>query len=141
MFPCCVDLWYLFYHILSSYTEWRRKWHPTAVLLPGKSYGQRSLVGYSSWGHKELDTTEWLHFHFRFSNEGLGKVYKRTAFESIFIYGKWSAKMPLEKVFSSCKSKSLSCDKKNSLFNKNLLLWNYLIKLLISGYIRGEGSI
>ena len=43
---------------------WRRKWHPTPVLLPGKSHGQRSLVGYSPWGPKELDTTERLHFHF-----------------------------------------------------------------------------
>ena len=32
------------------------------VLLPGKSHGQRSLVGYSLWGHKESDTTEQLHF-------------------------------------------------------------------------------
>ena len=32
--------------------------------LPGKSHGQRSLVGYSPWGHKESDTTERLHFHF-----------------------------------------------------------------------------
>ena len=37
---------------------WRRKWQPTPVFLPGKSHGQRSLVGYSPWGHKELDTTE-----------------------------------------------------------------------------------
>ena len=37
------------------------------VLLPGKSHGQRSLVGYSSWGRKELDTTELLHFHFSLS--------------------------------------------------------------------------
>ena len=44
---------------------WRRKWHPTPVLLPGKSHGQRSLVGYSPWGRKELDTTEQLHFHFQ----------------------------------------------------------------------------
>ena len=36
---------------------WRRKWQPTAVFLPGKSYGQRSLVGYIPWRHKELDTT------------------------------------------------------------------------------------
>ena len=43
---------------------WRRKWHPTPVLLPGKSHGQRSLVGYSPWGRKESDTTERLHFHF-----------------------------------------------------------------------------
>ena len=36
---------------------WRRKWQPTPVFLPGKSHGQRSLVGYSPWGHKESDTT------------------------------------------------------------------------------------
>ena len=39
-----------------------RKWQSTPVLLPGKSHGQRSLVGYSPWGRKELDTTERLHF-------------------------------------------------------------------------------
>ena len=43
---------------------WRRKWQFTPVLLPGKSHGQRSLVGYSPWGRKELDTTERLGFHF-----------------------------------------------------------------------------
>ena len=42
---------------------WRRKWQSTPVLLPGKSHGQRSLVGYSPWGHKESDTTERLHVH------------------------------------------------------------------------------
>ena len=42
---------------------WRRKWQPTPVLLPGKFQGWRSLVGYSPWGHKELDMTEQLHFH------------------------------------------------------------------------------
>ena len=44
--------------------QWRRQWHPTPVLLPGKSHGWRSLVGYSPRGHEELDTTERLHFHF-----------------------------------------------------------------------------
>ena len=43
---------------------WRRKWQYTPVLLPGKSHAQRSLVGYSPWGCKELDMTERLHFHF-----------------------------------------------------------------------------
>ena len=43
---------------------WRRKWQPTPVLLPGKSHGWTSLVGYSPWGCKESDTTERLHFHF-----------------------------------------------------------------------------
>ena len=37
---------------------WRRAWQPTPVVLPGESHGQRSLVGYSLWGHKESDTTE-----------------------------------------------------------------------------------
>ena len=37
---------------------WRRKWQFTPVLLPRKFHGQRSLVGYSPWGHKESDTTE-----------------------------------------------------------------------------------
>ena len=36
---------------------WRREWQPTPVFLPGKSHGQRSLMGYSPWGHKELDMT------------------------------------------------------------------------------------
>ena len=40
---------------------WRRKWQSTPVLLPGKSHGQRSLVGYSPWGRKELDTTGRLY--------------------------------------------------------------------------------
>ena len=35
---------------------WRRKWQPTPVSLPGKSHGQRNLMGYSPWCHKELDT-------------------------------------------------------------------------------------
>ena len=37
-------------------------WHgnPLRVFLPGESHGQRSLVGYSPWGHKESDRTEQL---------------------------------------------------------------------------------
>ena len=41
----------------------RRQWHPTPVLLPGKSHGQRSLVGCGPRGREESDTTERLHFH------------------------------------------------------------------------------
>ena len=33
---------------------WKRTWHPTPVLLPGKSHRQRSLEGYSPWGHKRV---------------------------------------------------------------------------------------
>ena len=42
---------------------WRRAWQPTPVFSPGKSHGQRSLVGYSPWGRKESDTTEQLSTH------------------------------------------------------------------------------
>ena len=33
-------------------------WQPSLVFLPGKSHGQRTLVGYNPWGHKELDMTK-----------------------------------------------------------------------------------
>ena len=39
---------------------WTRKWLHTAVFLPGKPHGQRSLEGYSPWSHKELDMSERL---------------------------------------------------------------------------------
>ena len=42
----------------------RRQWHPTPVLLPGKSHGRKSLVGCSPWGREESDMIERLHFHF-----------------------------------------------------------------------------
>ena len=53
---------------------WRRKWQPTPVFLPGKSHGQRSLVGYSPWGCSELDnnlatkqqqSAKWLEIEFQ----------------------------------------------------------------------------
>ena len=50
----------------------RRQWHPTPVLLPGKSHGQRSLVACSPWGCEESDTTEQLQFHFSLSCIGEG---------------------------------------------------------------------
>ena len=44
---------------------WRRKWEPTPVFLTGKSHEERSLAGYRPWGHKQLDTVEWLNTHSR----------------------------------------------------------------------------
>ena len=58
--------------VLNSSVIWRRQWHPTPVLLPGKSHGWRSLVGCSPWGRWESGTTEWLHFHFSLSCIGEG---------------------------------------------------------------------
>ena len=43
---------------------WRRTWKPTPIFLLGKFHGQKRLVSYSPWDHKESDTTEWLiHTH------------------------------------------------------------------------------
>ena len=39
-------------------SPWRRKWQPTPIFFPGKSHGQRTLIGYSLWGCKESDMTE-----------------------------------------------------------------------------------
>ena len=63
----------LLFNMLSRFVIRRRQWHPTPVLLPGKSHRRRSLVGCSSWGLEELDTTERLHFHFSLSCIGEGK--------------------------------------------------------------------
>jgi len=49
---------------LSISTSWRRKWQPTPVFLPGESYGQRSLVGFSPWDSKESDTTKAISMQF-----------------------------------------------------------------------------
>ena len=49
----------------SERSPWRRKWQPTALFLPGKSHGQRSLVGCSTWGCKGVRhdwTTKYLEF-------------------------------------------------------------------------------
>ena len=69
---CHVHLFFLFLFVVHCTPFWRRWWHPTPVLLPGKSHGWRSLVGCSLWGHEESDTTERLHFHFSLSCIGRG---------------------------------------------------------------------
>ena len=51
-------MWETWVQSLGWEDPWRRKWQSTPVFFPGESHGQRSLVGYSPWGHKELDTTE-----------------------------------------------------------------------------------
>ena len=69
----------------------RRRWHPTPVLLPGKSHGRRSLVGCSPWGHEESDTTEWLPFHFSLSciGEGNGNPLQCSCLENPRDRGAW----------------------------------------------------
>ena len=73
--------------------SWRRQWHPTPVLLPGKSHGRRILVGCSPWGRTESDTTERLHFHFSLSciGEGNGNPLQCSCLENPRDWEAWWA--------------------------------------------------
>ena len=70
---------------------WRRQWHPTPVLLPGKSHGWRSLVGCSPWGCEGSGMTERLHFHFSLSciGEGNGNPLQCSCLENPRVGGAW----------------------------------------------------
>ena len=71
----------------------RRRWHPTPVLLPGKSHEQRSLLGWNPWDLEELDMTERLHFHFSLSciGEGNGNPLQSSCLEKPRDGGAWWA--------------------------------------------------
>ena len=81
------------YFSVASIIYWRRWWHSTPVLLPGKPHGQRSLVGCSPWGCEELDPTEQLHFHFSLSclGEGNGNPLQCSCLENPRDEGAWWA--------------------------------------------------
>ena len=70
-----------------------RQWQPTPVLLPGKSHGQRSLVGCGPWCCYESGTTEWLHFHLSLSciGEGNGNPIQCPCLENPRDGGAWWA--------------------------------------------------
>jgi len=76
-----------------SMVSWRRQWHPTPVLLPGKSHGWRSLVGCSPWGHWGLDMAERFHFYFSLSciGEGNGNPLQCPCLENPRDGGAWWA--------------------------------------------------
>ena len=87
-------LFFPFFYNTSLYLiNWRRQWHPTPVLLPGKSHGRRSLVGCSPWGRWETGTTERLHFHFSLSciGEGNGNPLQCSCLENPRDGGAWWA--------------------------------------------------
>ena len=71
----------------------RRQWHPTPVLLPGKSHGRRSLEGCGPWGRGGSDTTKWLHVHFSLSciGEGIGNPLQCSCLENPRDGGAWWA--------------------------------------------------
>ena len=101
-------------YIRDCISSWRRQWHPTPVLLPGKSHGWRSLVGCSPWGRKQLDTTERLHFHFSLSciGEGNGNPLQCSCLENprdggawwVVIYGVAQSRTRLKRLSSSSSS-------------------------------------
>ena len=49
--PAKQEMWVPF---LGAEIPWRREWQPTPIFLPGKSHGQRSLVGYSPWSRERV---------------------------------------------------------------------------------------
>ena len=80
--------------LVSDYqSRQRRQRQATPILLPRKSHGRRSLVGYSPWGRKESHTTERLHFHFSLSRitEGNGNPLQYTCLENPRDGGAWWA--------------------------------------------------
>ena len=74
-----------------TFMQWRRKWQPTPVFLPGESQGRGSLVGCCLWGHTEWDMTERLHFHFSLSciGEGNGNPLQCSCLENPSHGGAW----------------------------------------------------
>ena len=77
----------------AAFVRQRRQWHPTPVLLPGKSHGWRSLVGCSPWGRWGSVTTEGLYFHLSLSciGEGNGKPLQCSCLENPRDGGAWGA--------------------------------------------------
>ena len=102
--------------IPAQFDPWSEEipWHPTPVLLPGKSNGQRSLVGCRPWGRKESDTTERLHFHFSLSciGEGNGNPLQCSCLENprdgrawwAAVYGVAESQTRLKRLSSSSSS-------------------------------------
>ena len=89
----CPSIGRLFLFKVPKPMHQRRQWHPTPVLLPGKSHGRRSLVGCSPWGLEESDMTERLHFHFSLSciGEGNGNPLQCSYLENPRDGGAWWA--------------------------------------------------
>ena len=115
--------------VLSSFNDQRRRWHPTPVLLPGKSHGWRSLVGCSPWGHEESDTTERLHSHFSLSciGEGNGNPLQCSCLENprdggaswAAIYGVSQSRTRLKRLSSSSSSSAILCKLKTGTAQSN----------------------
>ena len=121
---------------------WRRQWHPTPVLLPGKSHGWRSLEGCSPWGHWGSDTTERLPFHFSLSciGEGNGNPLQCSCLENPRDVGAWWAAI-YGVAQSQTRLKWLSSSNSNLVYRASQM--SLMVKNLPAnaGDIRDVGSI
>ena len=90
--------------------------------MPGKSHGQRSLVGCSPWGRKELDMTERLHFHFSHSctGEGNGNPLQCSCLENPRDSGAWWAAV-CGVAPSWTRLKRLNSSSSRRIFNRNIM--------------------
>ena len=109
----------------------RRRWHPTPVLLPGKSHGWRSLLGCSPWGRQESNTTERLDFHFSLSciGEGKGNPLQWSCLENPRDGGAWWAAI-YGVAQSQTRLKQLSSSSNNIHKNTDLKNWTGWISIL-----------
>ena len=77
-----------------------KEWLPTPTFLPGESHGQRSLEGYSPWGCKESDTTEWpTLLHFMAKNVWIWIL----KYLKIYLFWKDQKKIILSTLYDNCK--------------------------------------
>ena len=129
--------------MVSRGIPWRRQWHPTPVLLPGKSHGWRSLVGCRPWGREESDTTDRLHFHFSLSciGEGNGNPLQCSCLENprdrgawwAAVYGVAQSRTRLKRLSSSSSSRgipvsrSLQRLRRKSQTDKKFVFWERLL--------------
>ena len=99
----------------------RRQWHPTPVLLLGKSHGQRSLVGCSPWCREESDMTERLYFHFSLSciGEGNGNPLQWSSLENPRDSGAYGVAQSRTQLTQLSSSSSDLCVLKNPLLDSN----------------------
>ena len=106
----------------------RRHWRPTPVLLPGKSHGQRSLVGCGPWGREESDTIERLPFRFSLSCVGEGNInlLQCSCLENPRDGGAWWAAV-YGVTQSRTRLKWLSSSSSRSLWHHNFNPWTFKI--------------
>ena len=126
------------FHIFSPQ---RRQWHPTPVLLPGKSHGRRSLVGCSPWGRWELDMAERLYFHFSLSciGEGNGSALQCSCLENprdggawwAAIYGVAQSQKRLKRLSGSRENNEQLQDVKNYTIRIHMSYIYYSLKVIL----------